>query len=183
MKGRYVTRDGLVMRVGSTEWRWSIRNSLSLRGKQPKPTGHAKRDLIVAAAMRLVGIREVPTRSNWGPGVRAIQSATGAYRAPWCVSTVQSIWKRVLGSTWAQDTANAYFLADYARQHGATILHPIPGCAVVYHLGDGHAGTVVSVLRDGRFWAVEGNWGDAVVHILRDPRSIPCTFILRPELR
>jgi hypothetical protein len=50
-------------------------------------------------------------------------------------------------------------------------------------MGDGHAGIVVRVNRNGTFWAVEGNWGDAVVHILRDPRSIPCTFVLRPELR
>jgi hypothetical protein len=185
MKARYVTRDGLVMRVGSAEWRWSIRNHLSLRGhgRKPKPTGHAKRDKVVAEAMRLVGIHEVPTGSNSGPGVHEIQSATGAYRAAWCVSTVQYIWKKALGTVWADGTAGAYFLEDYARQHHATIPHPVAGCAVVYHIGEGHAGTVVSVLRDGRFWAVEGNWGNAVAHILRDPRSIPCTFVLREELR
>lgn len=181
---RYVTRDGLVMRVGSREWRWYTRNRLNLLGRgKPKPTGHNRRDRVVSEAMSLVGIHEEPMGSNSGPQVHEIQSATGAYNAPWCVSTVQYIWKKTLGTTWANDTAGAYYLEDYARQHGNVISAPAAGCAVVYHMGDGHAGTVVQVLRGNRFWAVEGNWGDAVVHILRDPRTIPCTFILRPELR
>ena len=142
-----------------------------------------KRAAIVKYALSLVGIHEVPMGSNDGPGVRAIQAATGAFRAAWCVSTVQAIWKKVLGSTWADGTAGAYYLEGYARQHKATIPHPVPGCAVVYHLGEGHAGTVVAVNPNGTFWAVEGNWGNEVVHILRNPREIPCTFILRPELR
>lgn len=143
----------------------------------------AKRAAIVKYALSLVGIHEVPMGSNDGAAVHAIQSATGAYRAPWCVSTVQAIWKKVLGSTWANRTAGAYYLESYARQHKATIPHPVAGCAVVYHIGDGHAGTVVAVNRNGTFWAVEGNWGNEVVHILRNPHEIPCTFILRGELR
>ncbi len=179
---RYITRDGLFLRVGSREWRWWYANRLRIEGRY-KPTGHPNRDAVVKEALSLVGIHEVPDGSNDGPDVHKIQSATGAYRAPWCVSTIQYVWKQVLGSTWADDTANAYYLADYARQHGDTMMGPLAGCAVVYHLGDGHAGTVVRVRRNGDFWAVEGNWGNAVVRILRDPRTIPCTFILRPELR
>lgn len=142
-----------------------------------------KRAAIVKYALSLVGVHEVPNGSNDGPGVHLIQSATGAYRAAWCVSTVQRIWKVVLGSTWANGTAGAYYLESYARQRKATIPHPVPGCAVVYHIGEGHAGTVVAVNKNGTFWAVEGNWGNEVAHVLRNPREIPCTFILRPELR
>lgn len=142
-----------------------------------------KRDLVIHEAMKLVGIREEPPGSNSGPLVHMIQTATGQFGVAWCVSTVQYIWKKALGSTWADDTAGAYFLADYAQKNGAVIPHPVAGCAVVYHMGDGHAGTVVMVNHNGTFWAVEGNWADQVVHILRDPRQIPCTFILREELK
>ena len=119
--------------------------------------------------------------SNSGTAVHLIQSATHAYNAPWCVSTVQYIWLKVLGSTWAEDTANAYFLAQYAEESKRTIPAPVPGCAVVYHIGAGHAGTVVA-LTGHTFEAVEGNEADAVQLVSRDPRTIACTFILRPEL-
>jgi hypothetical protein len=187
MKSRYVRRDGLVMRIGSVEWRRYVRHHLYRRvrvilQRRRKPANE-KRAAIVKEALSLVGIHEEPMGSNQGPQVHEIQSATGAFGAPWCVSTVQYIWKKALGSTWAQDTANAYFLAGFAENNHCTIPHPVAGCAVVYHMGDGHAGTVVRANRNGTFWAVEGNWGDAVVHILRDPHTIPCTFVLRPELR
>lgn len=148
-----------------------------------------RRAAIVAYAHELVGIHEVPAHSNSGPiqqhaaGVHVIQSATGAYYAPWCVSTVQYIWRHVLGSTWANKTANAYYLASYAESHGSVIPHPLVGCAVVYHLGAGHAGTVVGLKPGGLFEAIEGNEADRVALVARDPRHIRCTFILRPELR
>lgn len=179
---KYVRRDGLLIRVGSKEWRWYIANRLKLAGKF-KPTGHKERDAVCKEALSLVGIHEEPKGSNEGAQVREIQSSTGAYGEPWCVSTVQYVWKKTLHSTWAMDTANAYYLETYAKKFGCTIPRPVAGCAVVYHLGEGHAGTVVRVNGNGTFWAVEGNWGDAVVKILRDPKAIPCTFILRPELK
>lgn len=148
-----------------------------------------KRAAIVAYAHELVGIHEVPPHSNTGPvqqhaaGVRVIQSATGAYYAPWCVSTVQYIWKQVLGSTWANHTAGVYYLIDYARSHGAVIPHPLAGCAVGYEIGAGHAGTVIDVYPDGTFDAIEGNHADRVGIVRRDPKHLTCVCILRPELR
>ena len=147
----------------------------------PKQTPAELRAAVVKEARSLVGIREVPMGSNSGTAVHLIQSATHAYNAPWCDSTVQYIWLKVLGSTWAEDTANAYFLANYARESGRVIAEPVPGCAVVYHIGAGHAGTVVA-LTGHTFEAVEGNEADAVRLMSRDPRTIGCTFILRPEL-
>lgn len=179
---RYVRRDGFILRVGSAEWRWWLANRLRLAGRA-ETTGHAKRDAVVKEAVALVGCHEQPMGSNDGACVHDIQSSTGAFRQPWCVSTVQRVWVKAGLGTWADDTANAYYLSSYAEKHGAVVSRPRSGCAVVYHLGDGHAGTVTRVLSDGRFWAVEGNWGDAVVRILRDPHTIPCTFVLRPELR
>lgn len=148
-----------------------------------------KRAAVCAYAHELVGIHEVPPHSNRGPvqqhaaGVTVIQSSTGAYGAPWCVSTVQYIWRQVLGSTWANRTAGVYYLIAYARSHGAVIPHPLPGCAVGYEIGAGHAGTVVEVHADGTFDAVEGNHSDRVGVVRRDPRHLACVFILRPELK
>lgn len=149
----------------------------------PQPTPAELRALIVKEARSLVGIREVPMGSNSGTDVHRIQSATHAYNLPWCVSTVQYVWQKVIGTTWAEDTAGAYFLADYAKSHGAVIPRPVPGCAVVYRIGQGHAGTVVALAGGQAFHAVEGNEADAVREVLRDPTHLGCTFILRPELR
>lgn len=150
-----------------------------------KPSPANLRAGIVAYARTLVGIQEQPpgSHSNDGPEVHKIQSSTGAYKAPWCVSTGQYIWLHVLGSTWADKTANAFYVADYAHRHGCVIDKPIPGCGVTYMVGQGHYGTVVTVHPDGTFDAVEGNEGDAVRLVPRDPRHIRCVFNLRPELK
>jgi hypothetical protein len=137
---------------------------------------------IVAEAHSLLGIHEVPDGSNDGPGVHTIQTATGAYHAPWCVSTVQYIVRQVTGATIADDTANVYYLADYGARHGWVVPHPVVGGPVCYHIGQGHAGTVVQVLADGSFYAVEGNEGNAVRLMHRSPRQLTCTFLKPPYL-
>jgi len=146
---------------------------------KPQPTVVQR---IVEEAHSLLGIHEVPPGSNQGPDVRRIQSATGAYGAPWCVSTVQYIVRAVTGKTIADDTANVYYLASYAGSHGWVKPRPVNAGPVCYHVGAGHAGTVVQVLDQWRFYAVEGNEADAVRLMLRDSRSIPCTFMQPPYL-
>lgn len=141
------------------------------------------RSKIVQFAHGLLGVHEIPAGSNTGPMVHKIQSSTGAYNAPWCVSTRQYIDETVLGSTYANDTANVYAYADYAEKHDDVFPHPIIGCAVAYHIGAGHMGTVVELNHNGTFWAIEGNEADAVRRVLRDPNHIKCTFILRKELQ
>jgi hypothetical protein len=150
--------------------------------KAPKVKQPTVAQKIVAEAHSLLGIHEVPDGSNDGPGVHTIQTATGAYRAPWCVSTVQYIAKQVTGATIADDTANVYYLADYGARHGWVVPHPVVGGPVCYHIGQGHAGTVVQVLADGSFYAVEGNEGNAVRLMLRSPRQLTCTFLKPPYL-
>jgi hypothetical protein len=137
---------------------------------------------IIAEAHALLGIHEIPAHSNDGPDVHRIQSATGAYRAPWCVSTVQYIVKTVVGHTIANDTANVYYLADFGSREGWARAKPVLAGPVCYRVGAGHAGTVVQVLDDHRFYAVEGNEGDAVRLMLRDSRAIPCVFLHPPYL-
>lgn len=143
-----------------------------------------KANAIIAHARALIGIHEIPDGSNTGPDVHTIQSATGAYNAPWCVSTGQYIALHALGHTFADDTANAYYAAQYAQDHGWVVPHAIPGCFVVYHIGAGHFGTVVKLNPDGSgsFDAVEGNEGNAVRTVHRDPRTITCTFFVLPDL-
>ncbi len=141
-----------------------------------------KQQHVVNAARALLGIHEVPDGSNSGPGVRMIQSATKAYGEPWCVSTVQYVWREVFGHTLADDTANAYYLADWALKHAIVIPVPVVGCPVVYHIGDGHAGIVCAVGNANQFHAVEGNEQNAVRWVARNPAAIRCTFILPPDL-
>lgn len=152
---------------------------------KPKPVnrGAKRRAAVVAFSRTLVGIREVPAHSNSGPAVHRIQSATGAYGAAWCVSTVQYEDLHVLGSTYANRTAGVYYYLDYAQSHGHVVAKPLPGDAVAYLIGAGHMGRVVNVHNDGTFDAVEGNEEDAVRIVPRNPRYVPCRFIRRPEYR
>ena len=147
---------------------------------KPKPPTTAQR--IVAEAHSLLGIHEVPDGSNSGPAVHRIQSATGAYGAPWCVSTVQYIVKQVTGHTIADGTAGVYYLISYGQAHGWQKPRPVVGGPVCYRIGQGHAGTVVQVLEDGSFYAVEGNEANAVRLMHRDPRTISCVFLKPPYL-
>lgn len=154
---------------------------------KPKPKPPAKprpstTERIIQEAHSLLGIHEIPAHSNSGPGVHTIQSSTGAYGAPWCVSTVQFIVLRVTGHTIADRTANAYYLASFGARAGWVKPHPVLGGPVVYRIGAGHAGTVVQVLADGSFYAIEGNEGDAVRLMHRDPRHVSCVFLAPPYL-
>lgn len=139
-------------------------------------------EAIVQEAHSLLGIHEVPIHSNGGPGVHEIQTSTGAFGAPWCVSTVQYIIKKVLGYTIADRTANVYYLAGYGEKHGWATYGPNVGGPVCYYIGLGHAGTVVQVLKDGTFYAIEGNEADAVRLMHRDPKQIHCVFLKPPYL-
>lgn len=147
--------------------------------KPPKLTTAQK---IIAEARSLLGIHEIPDGSNSGPDVHRIQSSTGAYNAPWCVSTVQYIIEQATGSTIADRTANAYYLASYGTAHGWHRPLPVLAGPVVYRIGQGHAGTVVAVHADGTFDAVEGNEGNAVRLVYRDPRTLGCVFLKPPYL-
>lgn len=145
----------------------------------PKPS---TADKIVAEAHKLLGIHEIPDGSNSGPGVHEIQTSTGAYGVPWCVSFVQYVVKQVTGHTLANDTANAYYLADFGARAGWHVAKPVVGGPVVYHMGAGHCGLVVQVLKDDSFYAIEGNEANAVRLMHRDPRSISCVFLKPPYL-
>jgi hypothetical protein len=137
---------------------------------------------ILNVAHGLLGVHEIPDGSNYGPAVRRIQASTGAFHTPWCVSTIQYIVKQAVGHTIAADTANAYALAAFGAKNGWVRPQPVLAGPVVYHIGHGHAGTVVAVHSDGTFDAIEGNEGNAVRLVHRDPAAIRCTFLQPPYL-
>ncbi len=137
---------------------------------------------VTSYAHSLLGIHEVPDGSNSGPAVHELQTSTGAFGAPWCVSTAQYVWEKVFGHTLYDRSANAYYCGEYAIRHGWAVAHPQPGGHVVYHIGQGHFGTVVKAYPDGTFDAVEGNEGNAVRLMHRDPRLLYCVFIAPPDL-
>lgn len=130
-------------------------------------------------ARTLIGIHE-EGGPNEGASVRKIQASTGAFGEPWCVSTIQYICLHVDGQTIANKTAGAYYLRSYAEKAGWTVPHPKVGAFVVYEIGEGHAGTVVTLFKNGTFDAVEGNYANAVELVLRDPKETECTFIVPP---
>ena len=142
---------------------------------------------VIKEAHALLGIHENPDGSNTntsdGGALHAIQASTGAYGAPWCVSTGQFIAKKVYGHVLFDGSANAYYCASYSDKNGWTVPRPFAGGYVVYHVGAGHFGTVVAVHDDGTFDAIEGNEGNAVRLVHRDPKTIRCTFIVPKELR
>ncbi len=152
------------------------------KSQKPKPPTLSPPQRVSQFAHTLLGIHEVPDGSNDGPAVHLLQNSTGAYHAPWCVSTVQYVWKNVFGHTLANDTANAYALADFGHHAGWTSVKPAVGGPVVYHIGQGHAGIVVQVLPDGTFYAIEGNEGNAVRLMHRDPKALVCSFLVPPAL-
>ncbi len=140
-----------------------------------------------AFARTLVGIHEVPAGSNRGPvqtangyGVDRIEQPCHIQGDAWCVCTIQTICLAVDGKTIADDTAGAYYLRDYAKRNKWTVRKPQVGCFVVYQVGQGHAGTVVAVYRDGTFDAVEGNYADRCELVHRRPKDVSCTFIVPP---
>lgn len=142
-----------------------------------------KQHEVIDYARSLLGITEEPDGSNRGAGVdRIIEGGGGVLGTPWCVWTVQDIWKHVFGERLAAGTGNAYALAEWARRNGLVIPRPYLACPVVYHIGEGHAGIVAGVNGDGSFHAIEGNEANAVRWMIRNPREIPCTFILPRQL-
>lgn len=137
---------------------------------------------VIKEARGLLGVHEIPNGSNRGPAVETIQHSTGAIGEPWCVSYLQYVWHWAFGEYLADRTANAYYLADWAKRMGYVIPQPVVGGLVVYLIGDGHCGIVASVRGGGEFDALEGNEANAVRWMLRDPAKIQCTFILPPAL-
>lgn len=117
--------------------------------------------MLVVEARKYIGLHEEPWGSNDGYWVRKFQSATGAYRAPWCVSFLQFCIKTRLGYTIADDTAGVFYLVNWARRNGCLRAVAQPGDLVAFLWGAGHIGIVESVRAD-YIGTIEGNSSNQV---------------------
>lgn len=144
-----------------------------------------------------LGIREEPNGSNRGPaisypalGIPALQSATGAYGAAWCVSTQQTVLKTVGYGTFAGDTAGVYSAVDYAAARNWLSAKPKIGALVAFIdynsagqriSGTGHMGFVVAVQANS-FTYIAGNDSNAVREHTIPDGSRSYAFIYLPKL-
>lgn len=144
-----------------------------------------------------LGIRESPDGSNRGPaisraayGVPALQSATGAYGAAWCVSTQQTVLKTIGYGTFADDTAGVYYAVDWAAKRSLLSAKPKIGALVAFidydsagHriAGTGHLG-FVSAVQASSFSYIAGNDGNGVREHTIPDGSRSYAFIYLPRL-
>lgn len=147
-------------------------------------TGCARK--VIADARAELGVYEIPDGSNDGPRVRYYQAATGAYRAPWCVSFVQKMFGLArVGSphAWAgaiaDNSAGAFYVASWAQAHGWLRAIPKPAFIVVFRDHLGHAAIVSRVTSSG-FWEIGGNESNAVHERFHTFGERPTVFVAVP---
>jgi hypothetical protein len=93
---------------------------------------------------------------NWGPRVYRYQQATGAYRAPWCVSFQQWALMVTGYGRIADRSAGVFYAVQWARARGWLRSTAAPGRIVAYMGGSGHMGMIERVYRGG-YTSLEDN--------------------------
>lgn len=119
-----------------------------------------KRTEIIRLARIELGVKEQPANSNSGPRVFQYQTATGAYKQPWCASFAKWVYKQA-GATVHElrhASADVTTYLSYPHVRPAQVL---PGDAVVYQWDTGdvdHIGIFEKwVAKPNSFDAIEGN--------------------------
>lgn len=120
--------------------------------------------LLLKALPLTIGLEEVGG-PNAGRGVERIQKTTGNKRGDaWCASFVYSVGSQLFGKSWLLPrTASCDALLQWARQHGALDMKPMPGDVFLLLKNENdavHTGFVTSVSGDA-FETVEGNTNPA----------------------
>jgi hypothetical protein len=123
-----------------------------------------------------LGVHEIPDGSNAGGRVLQYEIATGALRAPWCVSFQQ--WARLRADfhTIAGGSASVFYTVDWARARGLARATPEPGRLVAFLDRLGHMGLVARVVRGG-FYSIEGNASNSVLERYHPTGERPMLFI------
>lgn len=134
---------------------------------------------VLSIARSQVGVSEV-WGSNWGPQVREYQSATGAYRAPWCVSFAQWVFRRAGYGTFANRSAAVFYVREYARGRGWLRARPKAGALVLFLDRLGHMGIVERVTASG-FISIEGNASNRVLRRTHYTARRPLVFAYLPR--
>lgn len=165
---------------------------LILEGKRSRPTSFITRAAaraktmpapvepwavrIVATERHELGVREVPLGSNDGRRVSFYQRATGAFRAPWCVSFQQAMRLLVGWHTIANSSAGVFYTVAWAKSRGIAFATPRVGDWVAFLDRLGHMGLVSRVVRGG-FYSIEGNASDRVLERFHPTGERPEVFL------
>jgi hypothetical protein len=172
-----------------------------LKAVIPGPSAIAIRAKFYELDLLNAGVHEIPNGSNRGPaishsatlkghGFPAIQSATGAYGAAWCVSTQQAVFKAIGYGTFADGTAGVYYAVDYAAARNWLSAKAKVGELVAFITydryghrvsGTGHMG-FVSKVEASSFTYIAGNDNNAVSEHTIPYGSRPYAFIALPNV-
>lgn len=141
---------------------------------------------VISLARDELGVHETPDGSNDGIRVRVYQAVTGAFRAPWCISFLQYVFKQArVGSpkAWngaiADNTAGAFYVATWARAHGWLRALPHPAFIVIFLDRLGHGAIVTHVTTTG-FYEIGGNESNAVQERFHPFGDRPVVFVAVP---
>jgi hypothetical protein len=139
-----------------------LRRKRRLAKRPPETVG----SLAFKVAAGEVGVKEDPAGSNDGPRIRTYQSATGAYRAPWCASFVSwcldktGRFKRDRGVNWAY-CPSILAAARAGKANLSIVKTPRRGDLVLFDWQrDGtpdHIGFIDGPSSDGGWKTIEGN--------------------------
>lgn len=150
---------------------------------------YAAKVVRVAGAELARNVYERPDGSNYDCDwpyapcrIAAYQSVTGAYRAPWCASFTQWVYRQAGMGTFANRSAGVFYIVGYARSRGWLRTAPKPGYLVAFVDRLGHIGLVERVVPGG-IYSIEGNASNRVLrryHPLANER--PKVYIAIPGL-
>jgi hypothetical protein len=128
--------------------------------------GSVSAGLVVAAAERELGTREIPWGSNSGPRVQLYQASTHLRGTgwPWCAAWVEYVWERA-GLTDHPADPSTWIMYQRAKARGE-LGAPRPGGAILWP--GTHTGLVVAVdLARAVVHTIEGNTSDQVARRVR----------------
>lgn len=151
---------------------------------QCRETAHAAlisadaRACFLHAMIACVGIRE-KGGNNRGRLVELIQDTLGtADGEPWCMSLVQTClaWAELRTGQTSPIAASEHCMTVYndTPKEQRVKTAPAPGAIIIWRHGagpSGHTGITISVVKDGKFSAVEGNTESGLTaagHVERD---------------
>lgn len=183
---------------------WASLVAARLKAVNTGPSANALRIRAYAQLLLDANIHEIPDNSNRGPGINytatfrlpdgssftppPLQSGTGQYGVAWCVSTWQTIFKKLGLGTFANDTAGVYSAVDYFAARHLTFAKAKVGALVAFITYDSHGRRVIGTghmafvmkVEAGSFTYSAGNDGNRFRERTIPYGSRPYTFIYPP---
>ncbi len=130
---------------------------------------------VVRAAVGWIGVAEDPPGSNRGALIDQWNEAAGVDPgSPWCASFASECLQRADGLSLPR-LASALKWKKWASARGRLVDTAQPGdLGLILRGVRGHVVIVVAIREDGRLCTVEGNAGDAVRGLVREPAAFTC---------